>query len=202
MKRLWITLTCIGLTSAVWAAAPPEYINYQGVLRDALNNPLDGDHDMVFRLYDAQTLGNLLLTDSHTSTDPPPVEPVNVTGGLFNAHLGEGHPTAGVYNTLAEVFASEGGVWLEIQVGNEVLSPRVRVIAAAYALNADHLDGRDSTGFLDTSSSTQYKTGTVIFDASSQPNLGVEATGLLSSCSSLLPSALPTLRFGQPFKPK
>ena len=49
---------------------PPEFLSYQGVLRDDLDKPLDGPYDMVFRFYDAPgdatcAGGTLLLTDAH-----------------------------------------------------------------------------------------------------------------------------------------
>ena len=43
---------CIGGGSAL-AADPPSLINYQGVLRDNVDVPLTGDHDMVFRFFDS-----------------------------------------------------------------------------------------------------------------------------------------------------
>ena len=48
----WIGLVLIGLTSLLWAAAPPGLINYQGVLRDASGSPLDvpGGLEMKFIL--------------------------------------------------------------------------------------------------------------------------------------------------------
>ena len=49
-------------------------------MRNSSGDPLDGSYDMVFRFYDAETLGNLLLTDHHFAA--------TVTGGLFNVHLG------------------------------------------------------------------------------------------------------------------
>ena len=38
-------------------AAPPERMNYQGVLRDAADKPLTGSYTMAFRFYDAASGG-------------------------------------------------------------------------------------------------------------------------------------------------
>ena len=70
---LWI---CPGLLSA---AEPPGLINYQGVLRDASDNPLNGNREMVFSFYDAETSGNEILIDYHTATYS---DPVTVSGGM------------------------------------------------------------------------------------------------------------------------
>ena len=70
MKAIFTTLT-VGLlvVSAVLAASPPGYVNYQGVLRDASNAPIDGLEDMVFRFYDTDgepgcVGGTLLFVDA------------------------------------------------------------------------------------------------------------------------------------------
>lgn len=143
------------------AASPPGLLNYQGVLRDASDDPQDGDFDMVFRFYDADggaacVGGTLLLTDSHLAVGTGAVA---VDGGLFSVQLGGGSITPGAASTTAEVFRDNAAVYLQVQVASEVLCPRMRVVAAGYALNADHLDGRTSADFLDTSATPQAKAG-------------------------------------------
>ena len=67
MKRVAITLaTFLMMTFLIHAASPPEMMNYQGVLRDSVGNPLNGPHDMIFRFYPTDTGGSLLLTDTHS----------------------------------------------------------------------------------------------------------------------------------------
>ena len=77
------------------------------------------------------------------------VSPVTITGGLFNVLLGGGAVSdgsgAGVYTSLTQVFRDYSTVWMAIQVGAETLSPRIRILATGYALNSDHLDGKQST---------------------------------------------------------
>ncbi|HEV8200199.1 MAG TPA: hypothetical protein VGS03_09275, partial [Candidatus Polarisedimenticolia bacterium] len=45
------------------AAAPIPLVNYQGVLRSASGQPLDGDYDMVFRFMSAASAGDEILVD-------------------------------------------------------------------------------------------------------------------------------------------
>ncbi|MDQ7779561.1 MAG: hypothetical protein RDV41_07610 [Planctomycetota bacterium] len=47
-------------------------------------------------------------------------------------------------------------VYLEVQVAGEILLPRTQMLSAPYALNADALDGRDSTYFAPASGSSSY----------------------------------------------
>ncbi len=141
-------------------ATPPSLVNYQGVLRNAADAPQSGTFDMVFRLFSADVAGDEILVDSHLAAGTGGVV---VSGGLFNTQVGGGAIAdgagAGVYASVAEAFRDYGSAYLEVQVGAEVLSPRIRVAAAPYALNADHLDGRSSAFFLDTSATPQEKTG-------------------------------------------
>ena len=142
------------------AATPPTLVNYQGVLRDASDKPRTGTFDMVFGFFDAAGAGNQILLDAHTGGGG---NAVTVSGGLFSVQLGGGTITdgsgAGTYAALDQVFRDYDAVWLEIKVGAETLSPRVRVQSAAYALNASNLQGKDASNFVDTSSTDQTKGG-------------------------------------------
>jgi hypothetical protein len=161
MRRLFLALAVAA--SPVLAADPPTLVNYQGVLRDALDKPRTGTFDMVFRFYDALTAGNEILVDTHSGGGG---NPVIVTGGLFNVQLGGGTVTdgsgSGTYASLADVFRDYGAAYLQITVGGEVLSPRVRIQSAAYALNSSSLQGKPASGFVDTTGSSQTKAGHLI----------------------------------------
>jgi hypothetical protein len=145
-----VLLWLVGFAVTLHAAEPPDYVNYQGVLRDAAGQALDGDYEMEFHFYDSAFGGSRLLSDIHRSTEP--VGPVTVSGGLFNAHLGGGTIDPGTHATLGEAFGDRDEVWLEVEIQQppgpgEVLSPRIRVIAAPYALNAGRLDGLHAGAF-------------------------------------------------------
>ncbi len=160
------------------AADVPGVVNYQGVLRDASDVPLDGPFDMVFRLFSAETGGHEILVDRHRATTG---QAVAVSGGLFNADIGGGEVVdgggPGYYVRLSEVFRSYDEVWLGIQIGSELLSPRVRILAAAYAMNADALEGRPASDFLSTDAASQTKLGRVTFDNAAGSGFGVTAFG-------------------------
>ena len=146
------TVLLVGWVGLSMAASPPERINFQGVLRDNAGAPVVGTQAMTFRLYDTEVgcpgVGTLLLTDNHAL--------VGVSGGLFNVALGSGTAPPG---GLSAAFRDNAAVWVEIEVGGEVLCPRVRVESSAFALNAGNLDGVDSSGYIDTSATAQTKAG-------------------------------------------
>ena len=134
--------TVCGVT-AQQAATPPSLVNYQGVLKDkATGMPLNATVNTVFTFYpDASSTGTDILSDTHAG--------VVVSNGFFSLQLGGGvladGAGAGTYASLSEVFRDFSDVWMQVQVDAETLSPRVRVAAAAYAMNASKLEGKSAS---------------------------------------------------------
>jgi len=172
------------VTGLMLAATPPTLVNYQGVLRSSVDAPLTGTYDMVFRFFDAATAGAEIMVDQHTAAA---ASAVTVTGGLFDVPLGGGTVTdgsgPGTYTALDAVFRDHAGVWLEIAVGGETLTPRTRIQSAPYSLNATNaanaaqLGGQPASSYLDTSATTQTKLGRVKFDNALGTGFGLEAFG-------------------------
>ncbi len=150
-------LAAVAAVVAVRAADPPAAVNYQGVLRDASDKPRTGSFNIVFRFFDAASIE--IFIDAHTL----PAHQVVVTNGLFNVVLGGGDVAdgsgPGVYTSLAQVFRDYGDVSMQVEVSGEILSPRIPVRAAAYALNASNLQGKPASSFLDLSATGQTKSG-------------------------------------------
>jgi len=106
----------LGIASV--ALGVPQYMNYQGVLRDNAGNLVTGTKAMTFKIFNAATSGTELWT--MTSSE------VKVNSGLYNVQLG---PLGGVDMT-------SGRRWIEAAVGTDTLSPRLEILAVAYALLA------------------------------------------------------------------
>jgi hypothetical protein len=182
--RLFLTVIAfLILVSSIYAADPPGLINYQGILRDSSDKPRNGNYDMTFTFFSASSGGDKILIDQHQAAG---TGAVTVSDGLFNVWLGGGNildgPGPGTYTNLSQVFSNYTNVYLAIDIYNpdttlwETLNPRIRIISAAYSLNADNLDGKNSLDFLDTSSTTQTKSGKAIFTTSTG-NYGIEGYG-------------------------
>lgn len=124
------TLFVAGLVSA----ETPKKINYQGFLRDSNTAaPLTGPHSVVFRIYDVETLGTALWTESQPVTAD--------TAGVFSVILGSVTPIDISFN---------GPMWLEVEVDSEVLSPRRELVSVPYAFHAadsDSLGGLPSGSY-------------------------------------------------------
>ncbi len=111
-------LLCItvGLGSA--HAVVPGLIPVQGVLTDDQGIPIDESQDMDFAIYDSETGGAALWSESQVG--------VIVSNGFFTAYLGDATPIDPLDLTGADA------LWLEVTVEGEALS-RVRLAAVPFA---------------------------------------------------------------------
>lgn len=138
--RALFLVFCICLVASFAFAAVPHLINYQGRLTDVSGNPLTGSYDVNFKIYDAETAGNLLWQETQTA--------VVVDKGLFGILLG---------SVTALNIPFDQPYFLEIKVGTEVMSPRQRITSTGYAIraeNAEKLNGKADTDFVLTSDIT------------------------------------------------
>ncbi len=122
-------LGCLLLYTLAGGAAP-ETITYQGVLRDAGGATVpDGAYPVAFTLYDMETGGTVLWTESHAAVD--------VDSGAFSVVLG----STGTAAPLGAVFELFPDAWVEVAVdlgaGAQPFLPRIPLTAAPYALSAE-----------------------------------------------------------------
>jgi hypothetical protein len=141
---LAMTALALSLIFGLIAIAPPlaqaeipRYINYQGKLTDANDDPVTDDVDVTVRIYDTETGGTALWTETQT---------VTVTRGVFSILLG---------NTIAlSGLDFNSAYWYSVEIESDgEMTPRQRLTAVGYAINADKLDGYDASSFLSSSPS-------------------------------------------------
>jgi len=94
-------------------------ISYQGRLTDAAGNPLNGNYDLVFQLWNDAT-GGSQVGSNIVRNDVP------VSNGLFTVELDVPYPH--------DVFNGQA-LWLRIQVEGQWLSPRQALLPVPYALS-------------------------------------------------------------------
>lgn len=133
-----IAVMVVSLLVAVEAAAQvPQLITYQGRLTETNGVPFTGTHTVVFRVYDAETGGTKLWEENHTVTL------AKEDNGIFSVVLGS-------LNALSNLDFNQS-LWLALAVDGEgEMAPRQRLTAVGYAINADTLDGVNSTQFVRT----------------------------------------------------
>ncbi len=108
----------------------PRLINYQGKLTDGTGNPLTGNYDMFFEIWDAPSGGTSHW--SETQNDVP------VTAGLFNVILGSVSPITSL--------PDGSQCWLEVTVEGKLISPRVRLVSVPYAYKTDKAEDANQLG--------------------------------------------------------
>jgi len=144
MKTKLCPLLAVGLLTL---AAPvilaqqsmvPEAMNYQGMLTDALGNPVapttPENRNVEFRIYDAAAGGNLLWGEAQT---------VTIFKGNFSVILGNGTALGGdtpsQASGLAAVFANTTSPDLFFGItpqGGAEFAPRQKLVSSAFALRA------------------------------------------------------------------
>ena len=124
MKKLIVLLTLNILFAQV-----PHKMSFQAYLSDANDMPIaPGSYEMTFRIYDALTEGNKMWEETQT---------VTVEGSLVSVMLG---------NTAPLVALSSTG-YLEIQIKDDILSPRQELGASMFSLQAENSVWADTSTF-------------------------------------------------------
>jgi hypothetical protein len=137
--------------------AIPHMINYQGMLTDDLGDPITDTLDLGFRIYNAQSNGDLKW--SETQTDVPIID------GLFNVILGSVNPI----DTLS--FAED--YWLEIKVGAQTMPHRLKFTSVGYAYRALVADSALVAGSSAGGSGGWVDDGSVVRLQTSTDNVGI-----------------------------
>ena len=123
-KTTWILL----ILSIPLLAQIPKMLNYQGVLKDKGGNLLNGTNTLVFKLYDVESEGTSLWSETQN---------VEVGEGVFNVQLGKLVPFE---------LAFDKPYWLGISVnGDAELEPRVQLSSVAYSINAKTVEDSSIT---------------------------------------------------------
>ena len=132
MRSLITAFALLCFSSLAWAEAPQQ-LHYQGYLTNAAGEVVDcpdplqceDQYDIRFRIYDSEVSGVVLWEETHGD--------IALFQGSFHALLGQAEPISG------ELMA--GPRWLAISVnGAPDMSPRQRMVSAAYALRANVAD--------------------------------------------------------------
>jgi len=115
---------------SVALADVPQFISYQGILRDDLGAPIEGTYPITFRLYDDEISPTSIWTETHPA--------VEVTEGLYSVQLGSLNPFSPSID-FSEQY------WLEVEFNSTVLSPRYMFSSSPYALNIADVINKEAT---------------------------------------------------------
>lgn len=125
-KAIVVVFTVILLLCSISgsAFAVPNLISYQGKLVNGSGAPLDGTYNIKFSIYDAANNG----TEKWSET-----QSVAVSGGIYTVLLGS------VTGLVPANFTSDQ-LYLQIQVGSEILTPRQILTTTGFAFRAASAD--------------------------------------------------------------
>jgi microcystin-dependent protein len=120
-QQVWASPVVARLTAPA-AATSKTTVNYQGFLSDSSDTPVTAPVDMVFRLYNTETGGTALWTETQTG--------VPVSNGLFSVLLGSVAPLS------QSLFDSNANLWLGMTIGSDQeMTPREKLASAPFALS-------------------------------------------------------------------
>lgn len=166
MKRALMILTILVFAS-VFAQAQdssvPELINYQGKLTDENGNPLEGEHELEFNIWDQASDGTEPLWGPQT------FERVQVIQGHFNVILG---PRDLLERSIVGAFA-DSERYLEIRVDGDAISPRQQILSAPFAIGSEHATHADSATNADSASLATHHSN-IIPIGSIMPFFGIQ----------------------------
>ncbi|MFH1235035.1 MAG: hypothetical protein V1493_05495 [Candidatus Diapherotrites archaeon] len=120
-----VVLTIVFFWFASTQAAIPKKLTIQGKL-DQGGSLADGNYAMVFKIYDVETGGTALYTESHTASNK-----VAVNNGFFKTTLGD---------LTALDLAFDVPYWLGITIESDSeIAPRIALNSSSYAMKAGGL---------------------------------------------------------------
>lgn len=128
MSRLVaFVLFLLACAPALVLASPPGTMNYQGVLRDSAGAPVTTATTVVFSIWDADSGGTMLWSETVSVTP---------SAGVFEVVLGATTP-------LDPADFTSGPLWLEMEIGGTALTPRQELTSVPWALRAATADALD-----------------------------------------------------------
>ena len=128
--RIVAFATVIGLALSAGAQVPQQF-NYQGKLIDG-TNLVNASTTMVFRLFNIASGGSAFYVETQT---------VAIVDGLYSTRVGQSPNFGSLTNA-----ATNQSLFLELQIGGTILTPREQVVSVMYALKASGV----STGAITT----------------------------------------------------
>jgi hypothetical protein len=137
----------------------PRIISYQGVLTDTNGHPKpDGTYSFTFALYVVATSGSPIWSETKL---------LPIHGGLFATLLGD-------HVAFPDAVGFDRSYWLSVQVGNDLLSPRLQFSAVAYSLNSTHASHSDTSSY----AASATRADTALFAMNAAATFGSATTDL------------------------
>jgi hypothetical protein len=125
--KLFIIISMLAVLSITASSEVPQQVNYQGYLTNDVGDPVEGDVQMVFSIYDVPTAGTALWWEEQT---------VLVINGIYNVQIGQdptGNPFPG------NLFESQRWLGVTVEFDTE-MTPRQVLTCTPFAMRAEVAD--------------------------------------------------------------
>ena len=127
-KSILTVVFALLLSAVVFADDVPRIMNYQAKLTNSDGVALNGDYSITFRIYDAETGGNLLWYQTKT---------VTITNGLFDEQL-----DLSIHGGDSLKF--DRPYWIALEVASDgEMSPREKLAPVSFAFRSIYADTPD-----------------------------------------------------------
>lgn len=103
----------------------PQLISWQGIVQDASGNNLNGSYDLTFKIYDSETDGELIWSETHTD--------FNIDNGLVNIKLGS---IISLPNDFGRV------LYLELTIASNPPLPRQLITPSPSSIYSEDFSGK------------------------------------------------------------
>ncbi|MBN1352789.1 hypothetical protein JXJ21_25595 [candidate division KSB1 bacterium] len=164
-SKHWLLWALIFGAFCLSYAQIPQLINYQGTLKDAGGNPITGDKSIEFRIYNTETGGTAIWSESHL---------VGIFNGNFSVLLGS------TTKIPFDVFdGNDKFLAMKVDTDPE-MTPRKRLVSVGYAFrayNADKVDGSDASTFVHKVDGVSPGNGNIDLVAGSNVTITPDASG-------------------------
>lgn len=118
MKKFLIIITMLFIALTAYSQIPQK-MSWQGILTDDQGVELDGNYNITLKIFDVQSNGTALWSETHTN--------VAISSGLANLTLGSVTPLDLEFNIQ---------YWLELTIGSGSPLSRIALNSVPYALYA------------------------------------------------------------------
>jgi hypothetical protein len=127
MRAILLALGGVVLLALNIYAGVPAQISYQGMLYDSSGDPVSGNHNLTFSLYNDPVGGTAIWQETQSG--------MQIADGLFSTRLGALTP-------LDVGLFADSLCWLGVSVnGAAELSPRAQLVTVPFAFKVASVDG-------------------------------------------------------------
>ncbi|MCX7944163.1 MAG: hypothetical protein N2746_06605, partial [Deltaproteobacteria bacterium] len=121
LRKMVIFFIMLSFSAFSYGGDIPRVILHQGYLTDTNGNPINGNVNISFAIYETLSGGTPLLEEDIGS--------VTIKDGFYALEIGKN-------SNLYSIFSDKNSLFLEIRINNEALSPRQRIGAVPFAFVA------------------------------------------------------------------